>query len=112
MRWENPKLAANLRVTSTGKKGQPPAVIRDALNGEPAPVGEAAVGWRIGVWWRDDACFYKGTVERFSSESGKLLDTLTIGFTFARKLISYWQSNIDSFAALQLHAGLTRLAAV
>ena len=71
VRWENPKLCASLRMTGTSKKGKPPPLVRDALNGEPAPTGEAAVGWRIGVWWRDDACYYKGGIELYSAESGK-----------------------------------------
>lgn len=70
VRWENPKLAASLRVTSTGRKGRPPPIVRDALNGDPAPQGETAIGWRIAVWWRDDACYYKGTIEHYNAEAG------------------------------------------
>ncbi len=35
------------------------------------PQGQAAVGWRIGVWWRDDRTFYVGDVLSYSAATGR-----------------------------------------
>lgn len=42
----------------------------------PPPFEEdsaSAVGWRVGVWWPDDACFYYGVVERYDQGKAKYL---------------------------------------
>lgn len=72
VRWANPKMSANLRSGKNEKKAKPPPVIaQTALNGEAPPEGEAAAGWRVSVWWKDDMCFYAGLVEGYSAESGE-----------------------------------------
>lgn len=35
------------------------------------PRGQAAVGWRIGVWWREDRTFYVGDVTSYSAATGR-----------------------------------------
>lgn len=35
--------------------------------------GLAAVGWRLSVWWSDDARFYSGTAQEYNPESGRYL---------------------------------------
>ena len=36
--------------------------------GRRVPHGLAAVGWRIGVYWRDDQKFYMGEVAGYNDE--------------------------------------------
>ena len=35
-----------------------------------APRGAAAVGWRVGIWWDDDGCFYHGRVTSHDARKG------------------------------------------
>lgn len=73
VRWQNPKMSANLRAApQEGKSRPPPPIIQDALGGAAPPQGNAAAGWRIAVWWKDDACFYRGAVQGFDPESGAI----------------------------------------
>lgn len=81
IRWQIPRASANLRDSGDGKgKKPPPAINRDARQGESAPVGAAAVGWRVSVWWKDDVRFYPGTVESFDPESGQRISLDTLEF--------------------------------
>lgn len=36
-----------------------------------APRGRAAIGWRVGVYWKDDAVFYPGEIRGYDSATGK-----------------------------------------
>lgn len=36
--------------------------------GMKAPEGSAAVGWRVGVYWRDDQKFYMGEIAAYNDE--------------------------------------------
>ena len=65
-------MSANLRGTSDEKKTKPPLILADARNGEPAPSGNLAVGWNVAIWWKDDACFYKGQVQEYNPDSGRI----------------------------------------
>ena len=71
VRWENSKLSANLRDSGEKDRWKPlPLIGRDARHGDPTPEGNAAIGWRISVYWRDDICFYHGIVESYNPDSG------------------------------------------
>jgi hypothetical protein len=54
--------------------GAEAAAARAAAEGRAAagggPAGAAAVGWRVGIWWRDDQCFYYGRVDAHSADTG------------------------------------------
>ena len=54
--------------------GAEAAAARAAAEGRAAagggPAGAAAVGWRVGIWWRDDQCFYYGRVDALSADTG------------------------------------------
>ncbi|CAL8467270.1 g6807 [Coccomyxa elongata] len=39
--------------------------------GTPLPKGRAAIGWRIGVYWRDDAVFYAAEIIGFDTGTGR-----------------------------------------
>ena len=41
-------------------------------SGVNAPSGRTAVGWRIGVYWKDDMTFYEGRILSFDSVTGAL----------------------------------------
>ena len=36
--------------------------------GRRVPEGSAAVGWRVGVYWRDDQKFYMGEIAAYNDE--------------------------------------------
>lgn len=40
-------------------------------SGEPVPKGKSAIGWRIGVYWKDDQKFYQGEVESYENATGR-----------------------------------------
>ena len=46
-------------------------VLCGACIGEAIPKGKAALGWRIGVYWKDDQKFYNGEVESFETATGR-----------------------------------------
>lgn len=72
VKWENSKLSANLRDSGENKKKKPPPPIgKDARQGDPTPTEKSATGWKISVWWKDDARFYPGMIESFDPESGE-----------------------------------------
>ena len=49
----------------------PPPEAAPEVAAEPAdPEGAAAVGWKVGVWWEADACFYYGVVQAFDAAAG------------------------------------------
>ena len=60
----------SLWLAGDQKKQKLPPIQSDALHGEPPPTGLAAVGWRVAIWWKDDACYYKGRVLSYDPESG------------------------------------------
>uniref|UniRef100_A0A061QY62 Tudor domain-containing protein n=1 Tax=Tetraselmis sp. GSL018 TaxID=582737 RepID=A0A061QY62_9CHLO len=39
--------------------------------GEEAPKGRVAIGWRIGVYWKEDHSFYNGEIRGYDSATGK-----------------------------------------
>ncbi len=39
--------------------------------GTALPKGRAAIGWRVGVYWRDDAVFYAAEIIGFDTGSGR-----------------------------------------
>lgn len=39
--------------------------------GEEPPRGRAAVGWRVGVFWKEDWRFYDGTVTNYNTGTGR-----------------------------------------
>ncbi|CAD7694915.1 unnamed protein product [Ostreobium quekettii] len=39
--------------------------------GEEPPRGRAAVGWRVGVFWKEDGRFYEGTVTNYNTGTGR-----------------------------------------
>ena len=46
-------------AAAASKRNAPPARQQPAV----LPTGLEAVGWRVGVWWEDDACFYYGELK-------------------------------------------------
>ena len=69
VRWEDKAMSTHIRHEAKAK-GAPPPFEPDALRGAPPPKGQEALGWRVGIWWRDDAAYYYGMIEEFDSESG------------------------------------------
>lgn len=41
------------------------------IAGTALPKGRAAIGWRIGVYWRDDAVFYAAEIIGFDTGTGR-----------------------------------------
>lgn len=41
--------------------------------GTEPPAGEAAVGWQVGVYWRDDGLFYRARCAAFEPATGQHL---------------------------------------
>ena len=98
VRWQNSKLSAYLRESGEGKRKKPPPPVgRDARQGDPTPTGDAAIDWRISVWWKDDACFYKGIIEAYNSESGENPSTVcsSLQVTLGQELL-WSQKTIES----------------
>ena len=52
---------------------------RPAASGDGLPRGRAAVGWRIGVYWKDDQKFYYGEVVSFDASTGRSVVVYTDG---------------------------------
>ena len=52
---------ADLVRRGAPRRELPPARAQPAV----APTAENAVGWRMGVWWADDACYYYGELTKF-----------------------------------------------
>lgn len=48
-----------------------PLLPRRSPAGHPAPLGSAAVGWRVAVYWPADRAFYPGEIVGFDEASGK-----------------------------------------
>ena len=49
------------------------------MAGDNIPRGKASVGWRVGVYWKDDQKFYYGEVVSFDPSSGRSTVVYTDG---------------------------------
>ncbi|KAK9827616.1 hypothetical protein WJX81_006673 [Elliptochloris bilobata] len=89
------------------------AEARAAAGGGPG--GDAAIGWRIGVWWRDDQCFYYGCVDAYDAGAGKHLvhydDDVREWLDLRKERVDWQQGPPEEEQAPQQAAGLTAAAA-
>ena len=47
---------------------KPTSSVLPCVAGRRVPEGSAAVGWRVGVYWRDDQKFYMGEIAAYNEE--------------------------------------------
>lgn len=52
-------------------KGRGASLPAGLAQGEDAPRGRSAIGWRIGVYWKEDTVFYEGEIKGYDSATGK-----------------------------------------
>eukprot|EP00873_Tetraselmis_striata_P037975 jgi/Tetstr1/458239/TSEL_044727.t1 len=52
-------------------KGRGASLPAGIAQGDSAPRGRSAIGWRIGVYWKEDTVFYEGEIKGYDSATGK-----------------------------------------
>ena len=57
--------------------GKPPDGPLARYAGEDMPAGQAAVGWRVGVYWNNDTLFYYGDIIQHEPHTNRC-DTIAV----------------------------------